>query len=441
MRFRASELASALGTTLVGDDVTINGADFDSRTIERGQLFVPIVAARDGHDFVVSAVESGAVAYFTSQGQIDGTAEATAIPVADTAAALRDAAAWARQRTDAAVVAITGSVGKTTTKDMTAAALAAELLVSANRHSFNNDQGLPVTILNADDRCDALVVEMGMRGFGEIARLCQIASPRIGVVTKVGASHTERLGGLSGVAVAKRELVESLTPSGTAILNADDPHVDAMADHTEAGVLRFGTASSADVHVSNIQLDGQARARFAVTTPWGRADVGLGVSGAHMVHNAAAALCVAGTLGVGLDAAVDAIGAAAVSDRRMQRHVLASGAVIVDDGYNANPTSMRAALEALAAMEAERRVAVLGVMAEIEDADTSHREIAEQARSLGIELVPIGTDLYGVAPVDDVRPALGHLGRGDVVLCKGSLVARMDRVVARILDADADGGG
>jgi len=439
VRFRASELASALGTTLVGDDVTISGADFDSRTIERGQLFVPIVAARNGHDFVASAVESGAVAYLTSQGQIDGAAGATAIPVADTAAALRDAATWARQRTDAAVVAITGSVGKTTTKDMTAAALATELLVSANRRSFNNDQGLPVTILNADDRSDALVVEMGMRGFGEIARLCRIASPRIGVVTKVGASHTERLGGLPGVAVAKRELVESLTPSGTAILNADDPHVDAMAAHTEAGVLRFGTSSSADVHVSNIQLDGQARARFAVTTPWGRADVGLGVSGAHMVHNAAAALCVAGTLGVGLDAAIAAIGAAAVSDRRMQRHVLASGAVVVDDGYNANPTSVRAALEALAAMEAERRVVVLGLMAEIEDADTSHREIAQHARSLGLELVPVGTDLYGVAPVDDVRAALGVLGRGDVVLCKGSLVARMDRVVARILDADARG--
>ncbi len=243
----------------------------------------------------------------------------------------------------AQVVGVTGSVGKTSTKDLMAAACGAGRRTTANERSFNNDQGLPVTILNAPDDTEVLILEMGMRGFGQISRLCEVARPDIGVVTVVGDAHTELVGGIEGVARAKGELVEALPASGTAVLNADDPRVAAMADRTGASVVTFGSAG--DVRVGGIQLDDLARATFTVASPWGSAVVRLGVPGAHMVTNAAAALAVAGVVGVDLGAAIEALAHATVSGMRMELSTAPSGATIVNDAYNANPTSMRAALE------------------------------------------------------------------------------------------------
>ena len=197
---------------------------------------MPIVAERDGHEFIDAALAAGAPAYLTSEAIAPGRA-GTAIVVGDTADALMALAAWARRQFDVPVVAITGSVGKTSTKDLTAAALGATRRVTANVRSFNNEQGLPVTVLGASDDTEALVLEMGMRGFGEIARLCDVAAPTIGVVTAVAASHTERVGGIEGVARAKGELVEALPAEGWAILNADDERVAAMRERTEAQVI------------------------------------------------------------------------------------------------------------------------------------------------------------------------------------------------------------
>ena len=195
MRLLASQVAEATGGTLVGPDVELDGASFDSRTTRPGQLFVPIVADRDGHEFIGAAAERGAPAHLTSRPAGLPASAGTAIVVRDTSAALMDLAAWARRRLDIPVVGITGSVGKTSTKDLVAAALGATRTVTANERSFNNEQGLPVTILGAPDGAEALVVEMGMRGFGEIARLCAVAAPTVGVVTAVAASHTGRVGG------------------------------------------------------------------------------------------------------------------------------------------------------------------------------------------------------------------------------------------------------
>jgi UDP-N-acetylmuramoyl-tripeptide--D-alanyl-D-alanine ligase len=433
---QASDIARAVGGTLVGPDVTVDGAHFDSRELVPGQLFVPLVAARDGHEFVAAAVAAGASAYLTSRPPA-GHVAAPAIVVADTARALMELARWARPRLgDVPVVGVTGSVGKTSTKDLIAAALGASRRTTANVRSFNNDQGLPVTILGAPAGTEALVVEMGMRGFGEILRLCDIARPTIGVVTAVAGAHTELVGGIDGVAAAKRELVEALPAGGTAVLNADDPRVTAMRAHTAATVVTYGALG--DVRVAAVELDRLARPAFDVDTPWGRADVRLAVSGAHMAYNAAAALAVAGVVEGSIDAAVAALETARLTGRRMEVSVASSGAVIVNDAYNANPDSMRAALDAVAAMTGTRKVAVLGAMAELADPAVGHAQVAADAADRGIELLSVGTALYGPPPAAasaaefDVA-SLGELGDGDIVLVKASNSAGLWTVAERLL--------
>lgn len=436
MRIRASAAADAVGGRLVGPDVEFEGASFDSRTLRPGQLFVPLVAERDGHEFIGAARSAGATVHLTSRPD-PFRRDGTAIEVADTHRALLALSQWARQRSSATVVGVTGSVGKTSTKDLIRAACSAALRTAANERSFNNEQGLPTTILNAPDDTEALVLEMGMRGFGQISQLCEVARPEVGVVTAVGHSHTELVGGIEGVARAKRELVEALPAGGTAVLNADDPRVVSMAAHTGAAVITYGRHG--DVRVSSIELDELARARFDLDTPWGRGRVELAVSGLHMAFNSTAAITVAGVLGVSLDAAIEAVAAAELSSMRMEVARTATGAVVVNDAYNANPTSMAAALEALAAMEARRRVAVVGVMAELDDPDQAHRDVAELAAALGIELVAVDTDRYGVAPVPGaagVGAALGELGDGDVVLVKASRAAGLEAVVEELLRGD-----
>ncbi|MFK7918226.1 MAG: UDP-N-acetylmuramoyl-tripeptide--D-alanyl-D-alanine ligase [Ilumatobacter sp.] len=432
MKMLASEAAAGIGGRVIGPDREFDGASFDTRSIQSGQLFVPIVAERNGHEFIDEAFTSGAAVTLASEAIAVG-GDRTIIEVADTSHALMSLAAFARQRSSARVVGITGSVGKTTTKDLVAAACGASLRTTANERSFNNEQGLPITILNAPDDAEALVVEMGMRGFGEITRLCDVARPEIGVVTTVGYSHTERVGGIEGVAKAKREIVEALSSSGTAVLNADDDRVAAMARHTSASVLTFGTTG--DVRISGLHLDALARPRFALATPWGSADVELAVSGAHMAMNAAAAVAVAGTLGVTLEACVAALADAGVSEMRMEITQLSSGAVVINDAYNANPTSMAAALDAVVAMEATRRFAVLGEMGELDDPGEGHRDVARQAEGLGVDLIAVGTDMYGVRPTEDPLSALGALGDGDVVLVKASRSAGLERVVAALTDS------
>ncbi|MEM9516874.1 MAG: UDP-N-acetylmuramoyl-tripeptide--D-alanyl-D-alanine ligase [Actinomycetota bacterium] len=432
MRIAASTAADAISGRLVGPDVAFDGASFDSRTIEPGQLFVPLVAERDGHEFIGDARANGAVAHLSSRPD-DFRRNGTAIEVADTGTALVALAQWARQQLAAEVVGITGSVGKTSTKDLVAAAVGAGRRTTANERSFNNEQGLPVTILGAPSDVEVLVLEMGMRGFGQISALCEVGRPTVGVVTAVADAHTELVGDIDGVTRAKRELVEALPRSGTAVLNGDDHRVRAMASATGAAVLTYG--ADGDVRIVDLRLDERARPRFRVDTPWGAAMVRLGVSGAHMASNAAAAIAVAGTLGLDLAAAVEALGSARLSAMRMEVVGHPSGATVVNDAYNANPTSMRAALHAVAAMEGHRKIAVLGLMAELDDPVAGHREVAEVADALGIELIAVGTHHYGVVPSDDPLVVVGELRAGDVVLVKASRAAGLERIVQSLLGA------
>jgi UDP-N-acetylmuramoyl-tripeptide--D-alanyl-D-alanine ligase len=429
MRIRASEAAAAVGGELVGDDIVFDGADFDSRSVGSGMLFVALRAARDGHDFVGAAVTAGAVACLVER----PVAGVPSIVVADTGEALADLARFARPKLRADVIGITGSVGKTSTKDFCAAALATGLRTAANVRSFNNDQGLPVTVLGAPDDTEALVLEMGMRGFGEIARLCGIGAPRIGVVTAVAEAHGERVGGIEGVARAKSELPASLPEDGVAVLNADDPRVRAMSTITPAGrVILFGESADADVRITDVRIDDTGRPRAHLVTPWGNVDIAIGAPGRHMLVNAAAAVAVAGELGIAPAAAAAAIGSAELSPHRMALVHTTSGIDLLDDCYNANPTSMRAALETLAALPARRRIAIVGLMAELDDASNQHRAIREYADELGIEVRPSGTAAYGVDPMDDDR-IVADLQSGDAVLVKGSRVAGLERFVDRLV--------
>lgn len=431
MRFMASDVAYATGGRLVGKNAHLSGASFDSRTLVMGQLFVPIVAARDGHDFIDAALARGAGAYLTSREPGRGTA----IVVPDTSEALRQLGRWAREqmsgRLARRVVGITGSVGKTTTKDFAAAALGSALKVAASERSFNNDQGLPITILNAPDDCEALVLEMGMRGHGEITRLAEVGEPTIGVVTAVAEAHSALLDNLDGIARAKGELVVALPADGVAILNADDDRVLAMRSRTSARVVTFGEAASATVRIVDVTLDERAHATVHLHTPWGDVSFTLPIAGRHSASNAAAAVAVAGECGVDVRAAAAAIANAPMSPNRMSVRATASGVTIIDDVYNANPKSMAAALETLAALPAQRRVAFVGVMAELKEPEVAHRAVAALARRLEIELIPVETDLYGVEPIT-LQAALARAAQfahGDAVLVKGSRVAGLERLV------------
>jgi UDP-N-acetylmuramoyl-tripeptide--D-alanyl-D-alanine ligase len=431
MRLRASEISAAVGGRLEGENVVVDGAAFDSRALKSGQLFVPVVAERDGHDFVGGAVANGAVAYFTSRGRLHPTA--TAIHVTDTAQALLSFGRHARTRLPDRVIGVTGSVGKTSVKDLIAAICTTNFVTQANEKSFNNELGLPQTLCNAPDGCEAVVVEMGMRGFGEIALLCEIAKPTIGVITVIGEAHTGRVGGIEGVARAKGELVESLPEWGTAVLNADQPVCIGLKQRTDAKVLGFGVANG-DVRAENITLDRLARPSFRLATPWGSADVSLLVSGAHMAVNAAAAAAASLAAGVPLDKVVAGLGAARLSPWRMEMSERADGLIVINDAYNANPTSMLAALDALAALPVTgRRVAVLGPMAELDDdGPERHRAMAAHAAAHGIDVIAVGTDDYGIEPCADLDRELAKLTGDDAVLVKGSRVAGLERVAEQL---------
>ena len=460
MKFRAIEIARAVDGQLIGDDVEVEGVAIDSRTIRGGELFVPIVADRDGHEYVAHAVEAGAVAHL-SEKELD--VEATAILVDDTGRALLALGRHARTRLDVPVIGITGSVGKTSVKDLTAGALASTLRVHASPRSFNNELGVPLTLATSDESVEAIVVEMGARGRGHIEALCAVAHPTVGVVTTVALAHAEMFGTIEEVAAAKAELIEHLPPSGTAVLNADDMLVRAMAARTAARVVLVGESADADVRAAAVNSDELGRARFELHAPGGTVDVQLGLVGEHHVGNALTAAAIALECGMPL-----AEVAAALSDARprshwrMELHERADGVVVLNDAYNANPESMRAALKTLAGIAragGRRSWAVLGPMAELGDsAVAEHDALGRLAVRLDVSrLLAVGDAARPIAQgaalegswdgesawVPDIGAAVTRLREqlrpGDVVLVKASRSAGLERLAAALLTIQPDG--
>jgi UDP-N-acetylmuramoyl-tripeptide--D-alanyl-D-alanine ligase len=429
VRCSTSELTAHLGGELIGPDVSVEGVSIDSRTIRPGQLYAPIVAGRDGHAFIPAALDAGAPAYLTAHDPVG----ATAIRVDDTSAALMRLGVFARTRVTGGVVGITGSVGKTTTKDLLAGCLSGSFVTAASERSFNNELGLPLTLFNAPDGAEWVVLEMGARNAGHIERLAHVARPDVGIVTGVEMAHIEYFGDLDGVARAKSELVAALPASGVAVLNYDDGRVRAMASVSRCPVLGYAVEADAEVRADDVTLDGELRASFVLTSPWGQAEVRLSVHGLQQVPNALAAATAALWCGVSLEDVVPALADAQGSPLRMEVHHVSGGPVLVVDCYNANPASADAALRSLGQLEGERKLALLGLMAELgAETESEHRRIALVAEELGIEVVGYETPLYGEAQVSGVEEAvslLRTLGPGDVALVKGSRVARLEDVV------------
>ncbi|MHA6630137.1 UDP-N-acetylmuramoyl-tripeptide--D-alanyl-D-alanine ligase [Pseudonocardia sichuanensis] len=473
IEMRLADVAAVTGGRLhraTGEE-RVTAVEFDSRAVGPGGLFVALPGERvDGHAFVPAAVAAGAAGVLAGR-EVDAPA-VVAAPVArqsgtyldaadhdgSGAAVLSALAALAghvvRSLPGTAVVGITGSSGKTSTKDLLAAVLAPLGATVAPPGSFNNELGLPWTALRADAGTRHLVLEFSARGPGHIARLAAAVPPRIGLVLNVGRAHVGEFGSVAGTAAAKGELVEALPAGvdarsadaalgGTAVLNADDPLVAAMAARTRARVVTFGRGT-ADVRAEDVTLDGGC-ARFTLVTAAGRAPVALRLVGEHHVSNALGAAAVALELGGTPEGVAAALSAAEPASRwRMEVTEREDGVTVVNDAYNSNPESMRAALAALSALGGgtRRTWAVLGRMAELGEDDAAvHAEVAAAARELGIDrLVDVGSAGYpGAQKAADVDAALQLLSAearpGDVVLVKASRAMGLERVAEGLLRA------
>lgn len=439
------EIAAIVHGAIAGDAaVTVTApAVLDGRQAELGGLFVAFAGEHvDGHDYAGQAREAGAVAVMGSR--------PTALPtvvVENVQAALQALAAHvvARLRDRLTVVGVTGSQGKTSTKDLLAGVLSNAAPTVAAAGSFNNELGVPLTILRADPATRFLVLEMGARHVGDIAELTRLVAPDIAVVLNVGQAHLGKFGSRGAIAKAKGELVRGLASGGTAVLNADDPRVVAMRSLTGGPVLTFGHAQPADVRVRDLTLDRLGRPSFTLRTARDSASVVLPLVGAHQALNAAAAAAAALAAGVPLDVASAALATASVSKWRMELRDLTGGAKLLNDSYNANPDSTRAALDALAAIESGRRIAVLGEMLELgDDSDAEHRAVGEYAASRVDVVVAVGKGIgplaagagEGAVALADNDAAVdwlrSHLRAGDVVLVKASRGACLDEVAGAL---------
>ncbi|MGY1697277.1 UDP-N-acetylmuramoyl-tripeptide--D-alanyl-D-alanine ligase [Geodermatophilus sp. SYSU D00814] len=396
-----AEVARAVGAAVPpgAGDVTVTGVTLDSRSVSAGDLFVAVAGERvDGHDFLDAAAAAGAVAALTTR----PGGPLPALVVDDTVVALGRLAALVHTRLAAGgllTVGITGSSGKTSTKDLLGQVLAAAGPTVSPPGSYNNDIGMPLTVLSAGEDTRYLVLEMGARGIGHIARLCTLARPDVGVVLNVGSAHLGEFGSADAIAVAKGELVEALPETGTAVLNADDARVLGMAPRTRARVVTTGRAAGADVRATDVVLDDTARARFTLVAGGEAHPVALQVVGEHQVANALSAAAAALAAGMTPAAVATALSQAQPRSRwRMEVTRRADGVTVVNDAYNANPESMRAALAALAGLPAGRRVAVLGGMAELgDDAVAEHERLGRDAVAAGVDLlVAVGPGAVGM---------------------------------------------
>ena len=437
------QVAEIVGGRVEGDrGVVVTGSVvIDGREAEPGSLFVAFVGEHtDGHEHVPQAAANGALAVLGTR-----TTSLPTVVVDDPQDALQRLAAHvvAQVRRDdrLTVLALTGSQGKTSTKDLLAAVLAADGPTVATRGSFNNELGMPLTALRVEPGTRYLVLEMGARGRGHLTELTDLVAPDVSVVLNVGTAHLGEFGSRDAIAEAKGELVTGLRPGGVAVLNADDERVAAMARLAPGRVVTFGQADGADLRLADLELDRLGRPGFRL----GDQQVQLQLVGAHQALNAAAAAAAATAVGLELERVVAALdGVTSLSKWRMELHELPSGVILLNDSYNANPESMRAAIDALASLSGvRRRVAVLGVMLELgADSDPSHRALGEYAAQRVDQLVVVGQVAEGIhhggggVLVGDNDEAVAwlreHLQEGDAVLVKASRGARLDEVAAAL---------
>lgn len=432
----------------------IGGVSIDTRTITPNDIFFCLQGENfDGHSFAAEALERKALGVVVGIGRGDEAAGKArrgqvVLEAPDTLQALHALAFAVRDRLKAEVVGITGSTGKTSTKDMIRSIIGQRLAVVASPKNFNNEIGVPLTIFEATQDTRVLVVEMGMRGFGQIEELARLTRPTVSVVTNVGLTHYELIGSEEGIAKAKAELVSVTPAGGTVILNADDGWTSYLASHANGAVATFGLSRNAQVRASNINVDATGRPTFDLFVGGDRLRVRLPVLGRYNVHNALAAATAAFTLGFSMIEVRDGLEHCTICEMRME--VCEAGAVtVLNDTYNANPASMRAALSVLDDMQAARKIAVLGDMLELGAvSDQAHRSIGEEVARVAPDLlVAVGKRARGIAlgakaeglngarveMVSDNTSAARLLANrvtpGDVVLVKASRAMKLEEVV------------
>ena len=448
MKIPLQDVAAALGHPVAGESPVVTGWSVDTRTLEPGDLFFALRGPNhDGHDYVEAAFARGAIAAIVERAI---ATSGTQIVVADSLDALQHLAAWARGRWGGEVIGVTGSAGKTTTKDVIAHLLSAGMRVGKTTGNFNNHVGVPLSILRILDDVRVAVLEIGMNHAGEIQKLASIAKPGIGVVTNVGYAHVENFDtGIEGVAIAKRELIEALPPDGTAVLNADDRRVAAMASHHRGRVVRFGICNPAEVRAEVVRYS-EDGTRFIVSG----VEFETPVSGRHAVLNLLAGIAVAGLYGIEPGRLKEAV--RTFTPGKMRGAKLAhAGMIVYDDSYNSNPDAARAMIDVLRDTPARRRIAVLGEMLELGRwAEPLHRDVGRYAAVSGISVLVgirgvarkmVDAAIEGGLPKDaafffEDPESAGNFLRtfareGDAILFKGSRGTQVERALRRFMPA------
>jgi UDP-N-acetylmuramoyl-tripeptide--D-alanyl-D-alanine ligase len=449
IKLSAREISLIVNGSLHGDEnIAVSQAPvFDSRQAKSGSLFLALIGENtDGHNYCEAAFENGAVLAITTR-----IVEQPCVVVSDVMQAVADLAKFVRvQLTNLTVIGITGSQGKTTTKDLLNYILSSVDQTVAPVGSFNNELGVPLTILECSEQTKYCIVEMGARHIGDIAALCEIAKPEIGAVLKVGNAHIGEFGSREAISQAKSELVSSLTNGGTAVLGTYDQYTPLMKVAAGVAVLKFGEQSNCDVRAADIEIR-EGRPHFDLVTKNGRAAVGLRLVGLHQIPNALAAAAIASALGLSVDQIAGALSMAELASKWRMEIFEADDKLLINDSYNANPESMAAALRTLALFAQERggsAWAVLGLMHELgPSGESDHIAIGKLVSELGIDhLVSLTTTAYGrgvesgsttkvheLIDKSSILALLGQMQSGDVLLVKASRAEHFEEIAQEIV--------
>ena len=450
MRISVSELRQAVhGTLLSGSgSMSICGVETDSRICTAGQLFVPLVAARDGHEFIDAALEKGAAGTLCSRVPARFLPGKFYLQVEDTRLALKALAAWYRSRFAIPMIQITGSVGKTSTKEMIAAVLSTHFCTLKTEGNFNNDIGVPKTLFRLMPEHEAAVVETGMNHFGEIRYLGEMIRPDVAVISNIGDAHIENLGSREGILRAKSEIFEFLKPTGFAVLNGDDALLSTL--HPEVPVYRCGESAGCNVRITDVVEDGIVSVRCRVRTEQAVYDLCIPAPGRYMIYSAAMAAVIGEKLGLSVQEITDGVAQYVPAGERMRLVRCGDGTLLLSDCYNANPQAMAAALQTLRRSGCARKAAVLGDMGELGAiSDQAHYEVGLRCGAEGIDtVVAIGPKAKRIADgakesgcgavfwfdaKDEADEALrGLMGADTAILIKASHAMQFETIVRQL---------
>ena len=438
---KVEEIVKAIDGRIVrtGKAKSITGVSTDTRTINQGDIFIPLTGDRfNGHRFIKEAVAKGASAILTQELNIRFPKGIHVIYTHDTLKALQTLSSWYLESFDIQVVAVTGSTGKTTTKDMIYEVLSEKYKTLKTLGNYNNEIGLPLTLLNLDSTHNIVVLEMGMSDLGEISRLVELASPKVAIVTNVGVSHIERLGSIENILKAKLEIFEGFDEKCTAIINSDDDMLSHASESFNHPVIRFGTKPPADIMAEDISIIGDEGLSYFIKIDGERYEIRLNVPGVHNVYNSLAAIAIGRALGLTLEEIQMGLLRFKGDSMRMNIFTIDNDIKVINDSYNASPDSMKAALNVLRSMEGKRRIAILGDMLELGDySKQAHNKTGVTVADCGIDILITRGEFAswtaeGALNSGMPSPKVMQLdSNNDIIVCLNNLLAEGDRILIK----------